>query len=124
MAPMTDPIRPANPGVDATGPAAPTGEPSVTARVVAFVAIVAGGAAGGFIGWSFVDLQCEGDCTVAAGVGGLVGAVLVAVGVGIVTVLALRAMDEWKTLQASEAPPDPTRDRRDPRLGRKPPRVR
>lgn len=104
---------------------APTGEPSVGARVIAFVAIVVGGAAGGFIGWSFVDLQCEGDCTLQAGLGGLAGAALAAVGVGIVTVLALRAMDEWKTIQArTGGAPDPTRDRRDPRIGRKPPRVR
>lgn len=105
--------------------AQPGGEPSVAARVVAFVAILVGGAAGGFIGWSFVELQCEGDCTVAAGLGGLAGAVLVAVGVGIVTVLALRAMDEWRTIQAQGGgtAPDPTRGR-DPRIDRKPPRVR
>ena len=104
---------------------APSGAPSVGARVVAFVAILVGGAAGGFIGWSFVELQCEGDCTTAAGIGGLVGAALAAVGVGIVTVLALRAMDEWKTIQdRTGGAPDPTRGRRDPRADGKPPRVR
>lgn len=70
------------------------------ARVLAFAAIVAAGAAGGFIGWAFVDLQCEGDCTVAAGVTGLVMAVAAAIGVGVVAVLALRALGEWNTQKA------------------------
>lgn len=84
---------------EAIGDAAPA-FPSVFARVIGFVAILIAGAAGGFIGYAVTDLQCTGDCTVAKGIGGLVGAVIVAVGVAIVVQLALRAMSEWRTIQA------------------------
>ena len=73
--------------------------PSTGARVLAFVAILVAGLCGGLIGYAVVDLQCEGDCTVAAGLAGLVGAVVFAVGVGIVAILALRAMGEWRVIQ-------------------------
>ena len=62
-------------------------------------AIVIAGVCGGLIGYAFVDLQCEGDCTVWAGLSGLAGAVIAATGVAIVAVLTLRAMDEWETIQ-------------------------
>jgi hypothetical protein len=70
--------------------------PSVTARVIGFVAILLGGLAGGLIGFALVDLQCEGDCSVPKGIGLLVGAVVCAGGMAIVSVLALRAMGEWR----------------------------
>lgn len=78
--------------------------PSVGARVIGFVSILIAGAAGGFIGYAVTDLQCTGDCTTAKGIGGLVGAVIVAVGVAIVVQLALRAMSEWRTIQARGGP--------------------
>jgi len=65
-------------------------------------AIVIAGVCGGLIGYAFVDLQCEGNCTVWAGLGGLIGAVFAAAGVAIVAVLTLRAMDEWETIQRRE----------------------
>ena len=71
--------------------------------MLAFVLILLAGAAGGFIGYSFVDLQCEGDCSVQTGIGAIVGAVLAAGGVGVVTVLTLRAMGEWKTIEQRDA---------------------
>jgi hypothetical protein len=74
---------------------APTQLPPTGARVLAFVAILVGGICGGLIGYAFVELQCTGDCDLLAGGAGLLGAVIGAVGVGIVTVLALRAMGEW-----------------------------
>ena len=75
---------------------APTALPSKGARVLAFVAILVGGLCGGLIGYGFVDVQCtDDDCTTTAGLVGLLGAVVGAVGVGIVAVLALRAMGEW-----------------------------
>lgn len=77
-------------------PDADSALPPVFARVLAFSAILVGGACGGLIGYAFVDLQCEGDCTVPAGLFGLLGAVIAAVGVGVVSVLALRAMSEWR----------------------------
>lgn len=82
--------------------------PPVAARIIAFVAILLGGLAGGLIGFALVDLQCEGDCGVAKGIGLLVGAVLCAGGMAIVGVLALRAMGEWREIsdreQAGHAP--------------------
>jgi hypothetical protein len=79
-----------------------TALPPVGARVLAFVLILLAGTAGGFIGYAFTDLQCEGDCGLQTGVGALVGALLGAGGVAVVTVLALRAMGEWKTIQERE----------------------
>ncbi len=80
-------------------PYAPSALPSTGARVLAFAAILVAGLCGGLIGYAVVDLQCSGDCTTAAGVGGLVGAILFAVGVGVVAILALRAMGEWRVIQ-------------------------
>jgi hypothetical protein len=78
--------------------------PSPAARALAFVSILVAGLAGGFIGWAFVDLQS--DSTVAAAVGGLVGAVAAAAGVAVVAVLVLRALGEWRQLGE---PGDPQR---------------
>ena len=77
----------------------PSALPSTGARVLAFAAILVAGLCGGLIGYAVIDLQCDGDCTVAAGLAGLAGAVLFAVGVGVVAILALRAMGEWRTIQ-------------------------
>jgi hypothetical protein len=80
----------------------------VAARVVAFVVILLGGLAGGLIGFALVDLQCDGDCTLPRGLGLLAGAVICAGGMAIVSVLALRAMGEWREIadreQAGHAP--------------------
>jgi hypothetical protein len=99
----------------------------VGARVLAFLAIVLAGAAGGFIGYAFVDLQMSGDDAVAAALGGLVGAVLAAGGTAIVSVLTLRAMGEWHTIQerGGPTPPAPRAGGRPaPGPGSRPPRVR
>jgi hypothetical protein len=90
---------------------APSALPSTGARVLAFAAILVAGLCGGLIGYAVIDLQCEGDCTAASGIGGLVGALIFAVGVGIVAVLALRAMGEWRVIQHRDDPrrDDPTR---------------
>ena len=74
---------------------APTALPSRTARVLAFAAILVGGLCGGLIGYGFTDLSCTDGCPTLAGGVGLLGAVLGAAGVGVVAVLALRAMAEW-----------------------------
>ena len=76
--------------------------PSRTARLLAFAAILIGGLCGGLIGFSVTRLQCAGDCTTNKSLGGLVGAVLGAVGVAVIAVLALRAMGEWQTIQERE----------------------
>lgn len=78
---------------------APSSLPSRGARALAFVAVLVGGLCGGLIGYGFTDLQCEEDCTAVAGGVGLLGAAIGSVGVGVVAVLALRAMGEWRTVQ-------------------------
>jgi hypothetical protein len=79
----------------------------VFARALAFGAILLGGLSGGLIGWAFVDLQCTGDCTVLAGLSGLVGAVIGAGGVAVVATLALRALGEWRTVRHRDGRPAP-----------------
>lgn len=93
----------------------PTALPSVTARWLAFLAIILGGVCGGLIGWSVTDLQCgnddnaqvaiahhrdpragEGGCKLWAGGGGVVGGAMSAGGTAVVSVLVLRAMAEWR----------------------------
>ncbi len=110
-----------------------TALPPRGARALAFVAILVGGLCGGLIGWSVTDLQCGGEeRTVVLGrsaattttltersatddgdaggsswaaAGGLVGAVTGAGGVGVVSVLVLRAMAEWRrNLDVEELP--------------------
>jgi len=110
------------------GESAPT-LPSTGARVVAFVAILVAGAAGGFIGYAITDLQCRGDCTTNKGIGGFVGAVMAAIGVAVVVQLALRAMHEWRVIQTEGGPEaerqrQRARDRRQPPTARPRPRVR
>lgn len=93
----------------------PTALPSVTARLLAFLAILIAGACGGLIGWSVTDLQCGNDddpraaeeagrdpdegedgCATWAAGGGALGATVFAGGTAIVSVLVLRAMAEWR----------------------------
>ena len=97
MAPMSSPT-PTTPPVSAAASALP----SVGARVLAFVAILIGGIAGGFIGYAFVDLQVTGDSSFWAGLGALIGAVVAALGTAVVVVLTLRAMGEWNTIRARD----------------------
>lgn len=78
---------------------APSALPSTGARVLAFGAILLAGLCGGLIGYAFVDMQTDGDSPLWAGIGGLVGAVVFAVGVGVVAVLAMRAMGEWRVIE-------------------------
>ena len=78
---------------------APSALPSTGARILAFVAILVAGLCGGLIGYAFVDMQTDGDSTAWAGIGGRVGAVIFAVGAGIVAVLAMRAMGEWRVIE-------------------------
>ena len=77
---------------------APSALPSTTARVLAFASILVGGLCGGLIGWAFVDLTSD-DPGIIAGLAGLGGAIVGALGVAVVATLALRAMGEWRTIQ-------------------------
>lgn len=76
--------------------------PSRRARALAFVAILVAGGSGALIGASFVGLQCEGTCTTATGLAAVISGLVAAGGVAVVAVLVLRAMGEWRRL---EAPP-------------------
>jgi len=77
--------------------------PSPAARAAAFVAILVAGLAGALIGYSLVELQCDGDCGLPLGIGILVGAVVTAGGMAIVAVLVLRALGEWREIQDRQA---------------------
>lgn len=103
-------------------PYTPTALPSVTARLLAFLAILLGGVCGGLIGYSVADLQCgtdelpaeerpvdgdDEDCSTIEGIGALGGAVLGAGGVAVIAVLVLRAMAEWRRELDVEEPPAP-----------------
>ena len=87
---MTQPSDPAGPEFD-TGPG-----PSKAAFFVAYIGVVLGGLLGAAIGYGFVDAACHGDCTLEKVIGAVVTGAGAAVGVGVVAVLALRAMAEWK----------------------------
>jgi len=91
----------ATPGGEAPSSRPVSALPSVQARALA--AIIIAGICGALIGWSFVDLQCHGNCTVPNGTGSVVGAIIAAVGVAVVAVLVLRAMGEWKTIKEERA---------------------
>lgn len=65
--------------------------------------ILIGGACGGLIGYAFADLSCTGECDTWLGLGALSGAVIAAIGVAVVAVLALRAMEEWETVRTRDA---------------------
>lgn len=76
--------------------------PSPAARAAAFGAILLGGLAGGLIGYTLVDLQCEGECATPKGIGLLTGALLAGGGMSIVAVLVLRAVGEWRQIEQRE----------------------
>jgi hypothetical protein len=78
----------------------PSALPSRTARGLAFVAILVAGVCGGLIGYAIVDVSCHGSCATPDGLGSLAGAVFAAGGVAVVAVLVLRAMGEWRRIQA------------------------
>ncbi len=73
--------------------------PSVFARADAYISIIIAGIAGSLIGFTLVDLQCQGDCDVPNSIGLILGAATGALGMGVVAVLVLRATGEWKELE-------------------------
>jgi len=64
------------------------------AYLLAFAATVLAGALGAVIGFGIVDVGS--DSGAAQFLGAVVGAAVGAIGVGVVAVLVLRAMAEWK----------------------------
>jgi hypothetical protein len=67
--------------------------PSRAAFLLAFGAVVFAGILGGIIGFGVADVGS--DSSAARLLGTFLGAVIAAAGVGIVSVLVLRAMSEW-----------------------------
>jgi hypothetical protein len=74
--------------------------PSRWAYLLAFGGVVLAGVLGGIIGYGIADVSSQTDTSHV--VGAFVGAVIGAGGVGIVAVLVLRAMAEWRRF----GPPD------------------
>lgn len=71
--------------------------PSKRARAFAFLAICIAGASGGTIGYAYEKIQCDENCGLSLGLYILLGAVVASVGIAIIVVLILRAMEEWKS---------------------------
>jgi hypothetical protein len=70
--------------------------PSRTAFLLSFAAVVVAGVFGGVIGYGLINLSCTGDCATEKLLATFIGSTFAAGGVGIVAVLVLRAMAEWK----------------------------
>ena len=68
--------------------------PSRWAFLLAFGGVVLAGVLGGIIGYGIADVSSQSD--VSHLIGAFVGAIIGAGGVGIVAVLVLRAMAEWR----------------------------
>ncbi len=77
------------------------GVPSRLTAALLFAATVLGGVLGAGIGWGLVDVGCRGDCTLALAAGTVIGGAAGAAGVGVVAVLVLRAMNEWRLPHAA-----------------------
>jgi hypothetical protein len=73
--------------------------PSRSAFLLAFISVVIAGVFGGIIGYGLVDVGCTGSCETPKLAATIGGAMVAAGGVGIVAVLVLRAMAEWKRPQ-------------------------
>ncbi|MFT7599559.1 MAG: hypothetical protein ACI8TP_002494 [Acidimicrobiales bacterium] len=82
-------------------PAPLSSTPPEPARWLAFAGILIGGLLGGLIGYGVGDLLTGNELWAA--VGALAGGLGGAIGVGIVSALTLRAMNEWKAVQHPEA---------------------
>jgi hypothetical protein len=78
------------------GREAPPTMPTRRAFLASFFSVVVAGVFGGVIGYGLVDVSSSGHSSLARIVGTVVGATTSALGVGIVAVLVLRAMAEWK----------------------------
>jgi len=79
---------------DSRDVAVPPMLPSRGVYLLAFAAVVVAGLLGGIIGYGIADVSSQSD--VSHVVGALIGALIGAGGVGVVAVLVLRAMAEWR----------------------------
>ncbi|MBK5287975.1 MAG: hypothetical protein JJE46_05845 [Acidimicrobiia bacterium] len=73
--------------------------PSRRAFFLAYACVVAAGFIGAVIGYGWGEIGCDGSCTTQVAVSMAFGAIISAVGAGVVAVLVLRAMAEWRRPQ-------------------------
>ncbi len=73
--------------------------PSRRAFFLAYAGVVITGFIGAVIGYGWGEIGCTGDCTTQVALSAIIGAVISVVGAGVVAVLALRAMAEWRRPQ-------------------------
>jgi hypothetical protein len=90
---MSEPPEPAPEPVPTDEPTPPM-LPSRGAFLLAFGGVVLAGILGGIIGYGIADVSSQSDLSHL--VGTFVGSLIGAAGVGIVAVLVLRAMAEWR----------------------------
>jgi hypothetical protein len=98
----------ADDGGEPIGREAPPTMPTRTAYLLSFGAVVIGGLFGGIIGYGLADISSEDASTASKLLATFIGAVFAAGGVGIVAVLVLRAMAEWRR-NPTPRPPGPRR---------------
>ncbi|MEP6623044.1 MAG: hypothetical protein ABJC79_01250 [Acidimicrobiia bacterium] len=70
--------------------------PSRSAFLLAYAAVVLTGFVGAAIGYGWADIGCDRNCTTDLAVWMIVGGIIGAVGAGVIAVLVLRAMAEWR----------------------------
>ena len=76
--------------------------PSVTARALAFAAILLGGLMGGLLTYGVRKVMTGKTTGISLGLWTVAGAVGTAFGVGVLATLVLRAMSEWRALNQPE----------------------
>ncbi len=76
--------------------------PSVTARALAFAAILLGGLMGGLLTYGVRKVMTGKTTGISLGLWTVAGAVGTAFGVGVLATLVLRAMGEWRALNQPE----------------------
>lgn len=70
-----------------------------------FIPVLLGVAIGGALGWLITGVSCD-DCVASQSLVAVAGALVTGLGVGVVMVLAIRSMDEYKAKTAAgEEPP-------------------
>lgn len=77
--------------------------PSVTARAVAFSTILLGGLIGGLLTYAVRKVMSGKTTGMSIGLWTVVGSVGTAFGTGILAILGLRAMGEWRSLNKAES---------------------
>lgn len=100
--PPNDPAK--DPGEQGTLPA---GLPSRGAYLLSFGSVVFAGIFGAIIGYGLVNVSSDEATAAEKLLGTIVGSIIAAGGVGIVAVLVLRAMSEWKRRPPPSSPAAP-----------------